>query len=115
MPSKEIKSLDQLISEKRIDKLDFYATITNQKAFSGSLLTGRIHSFTINPRDIDKIYLAVKKVQRNYDLNNPSANYYEPCFEKIDEAYLNGNPRWFQDSVSLLLQKIVLDHKTKSL
>ena len=55
---------------------------------------------------MDAAFLMVTKMQRMYRGDNPLAEYYETCFNRVNAAYLDGNPKEMKDALQELIDAI---------
>ncbi|MCW1296429.1 MAG: hypothetical protein OH319_01980 [Candidatus Parvarchaeota archaeon] len=107
--------LDEALEKDTLGKWSVYHAITGKEWWGSKLGLGEIHPVKITKKNMDKVYLVIKKMQRNkyyYDPTNPDnilSRYYESTFENIDKAFLEGDLKKFKAAVEDLLLKIVLD------
>jgi hypothetical protein len=109
-------SLDEALKDKTLGKWDVYSAITGKDWWGAGLGLGEIHPFNITQENMDKVYLVIKRMQRDkyyHDPTNPEHTplheYYKDAFEKIDQAFLKNDTKEFKKAVEDLLSRIVLD------
>jgi len=94
--------------EDKVGKWELFEMIVGQKPFQGGC-PGDVPDFEIKPKDVDKIYLNVKKMQRCYQDDRPLSEYFSHSFDLVEKAYLQRDFEKFKDAVTLLMTDIDAD------
>ncbi|MBI5065520.1 hypothetical protein HZA97_04740 [Candidatus Woesearchaeota archaeon] len=88
-----------------IGKREVFQVIMEGKPYD-SVYSGVVPEFElIDEQKIDKIYLAIKKMQkcRCGGENDLLANYYNPTIQRIENAYFVHDRKRFKEEVSKLM------------
>jgi len=82
-----------------INRLEAYKLISGREQLKGTHSWEYPHS--IEPKNIDRMYLVIKKMQRTEAdyLKMPEGNELMSSIQKLDQAYLSGNHSVFEEGV----------------
>ena len=99
---------------REISKTDLYKALTGFGRFDNhprvSQYSGHpVNIDTIIESEMDKALVLVKKMERQYSENDLLVRYYKPCFQKIDKAYVSGDPEQFKESLQYLVDSIYME------
>lgn len=92
--------------DDKIGKWEAFKIIVGKDVCKGEF-PGDVPEFNIPHKNVDKVYLTVKKMQRcYYGRTDPVAAYYSSHFHKVEGAYLSRNFYDFRAAVKGLMVAI---------
>jgi hypothetical protein len=96
--------------EDRVGKHEVYKIITGKESHEILDYAGQIpNECEIKPEDVDRIFLAVKKMERCYHKepdSYPVKKYYAHHFQAIESAYLSQDFEAFVEAAKSLASSI---------